>query len=330
MSGPRRSNALVLLLAVLSAAHSPAAAQDAPPAAIQRFEARDFGEAIRILEPFVRQNNRSHQGAYYLGAAYLAQRDRSNAVRHLERAANLDRSNSLYSFTLAQAYMLQVQGSNPVSQLNLARKIRNALEKTAELDPSHVEARYALVRFHLMAPGVVGGGVRAARSFAEQLARLDRSWGHEAWADIHLEEKNEAAAERELLAAVGLRPERMTPYTSLANLYVRRGEHEKAMDVFESLYRGDPERTLALFHIGRIASTSGVRLDRGEEALRRYLREAPTDDPAALARAHVRLGTIQERQGEASAAVRSYEEALRLQPGSREARESLARLRGPA
>jgi tetratricopeptide (TPR) repeat protein len=327
MSGPRRSKASVLLLAVLSAAHIPAGGQEAPAAAIQRYQAGQYEEAIRILEPFVRHNARSHEGHYYLGSAYLARRNGSDAARHLERAANLDRSNPRYTFSLAQAYMMQVQRANPLSQINTARKIRTALERTAELDPGHMEARYALVRFHLMAPGVVGGGVRAARSFAEELARLDRSWGHEARADIHLEEKNEGEAERELLAAVALRPERMTPYTSLANLYGRRGDHERAMEVFETLYRADPERTLALFHIGRIASTSGVRLDRGEEALRRYLTEAPGNDPAALARANVRLGAIQERKGEPSAAARSYEEALKLQAGSREAREGLQRVR---
>lgn len=295
---------------------------------IGRFRARDYPAAIRILEPFVKQNPRNAEGTFYLGSAYLAQRDAKNAAKHLEKAADLDRTNAEYTFALAQAYFLQVRDANPVSQLSLARKIRGTLERTIQNDPRHLEARYALLQFHLRAPGVAGGDEKKARPLAVELARLDPVRGHEAMADIYLHEKNEAAAERELQAAISRGTDRITVYNSLAGLLARQGRHEAAIEIYEGLLRAHPERLVALYHIGRLAAEGGVRLEQGEQALRRYLREGPAEDRTTLVRAHVRLGSILERKGDRTGAMRAYEAALQVQPQSREAQEALQRLRG--
>lgn len=306
---------------------SPSLGQANLQAGIERFRARDYPGAIRLLEPFVKQNPRNPEGAFYLGSAYLAQRDAKNAAKYLEKAADLDRTNGEYAFALAQAYFLQVRDANPVSQLSLGRKIRATLERTLQADPGHLDARYALLQFHLRAPGVAGGDEKKARPLAAELARLDPVRGHEAMADIYLHENNEAAAERELRAAVARGTDRLTVYNSLAGLLARKGQYEAAMEVYETLLRARPDRVVALYHIGRLAAEGGVRLDHGEEALRRYLREAPAEDRATVARAHVRLGGILERKGDRAGALRAYESALQVQPQSREAREALQRLR---
>jgi tetratricopeptide (TPR) repeat protein len=135
------------------------------------------------------------------------------------------------------------------------------------------------------------------------------------------------AAERELRAAAVDFPGDPRPRLALAAVYEQAGRLEQAADEIEAALRLDPDSTEAHGALARVAAASGRRLARAEELLTRDLQRLPPGDDAALADCHYALGALLERQGERGQAREHYQEALRRDPGSPEARAALRRLR---
>ena len=50
----------------------------------------------------------------------------------------------------------RVRPSSVFRQATLARHTRDEFERAVQLDPNHLEARYALVQFYILAPAIVG------------------------------------------------------------------------------------------------------------------------------------------------------------------------------
>jgi TolA-binding protein len=80
------------------------------------------------------------------------------------------------------------------------------------------------------------------------------------------------------------------------------------------------------FQLGRTAGVAGANFARGEETLRKYLAYTPKENEPPLANAHYWLGVIYEKQGRKPEAKQSYQTALKLNPGLKQAAEALKRV----
>ncbi len=65
-----------------------------------------------------------------------------------------------------------------MSKMSMAPKLRDAFEKTVQLDPNNLDARESLLQFYLQAPSVVGGGKDKAQAQAREIAKRDPARGH--------------------------------------------------------------------------------------------------------------------------------------------------------
>jgi tetratricopeptide (TPR) repeat protein len=212
-------------------------------------------------------------------------------------------------------------------QPGLAGKTRTAFEKAVELDPNNLEARSALVEYYLRAPGFLGGGEEKARAQAEEIARRDPVLGHRSRALIHREGGRDDEAEKEYQAALALDPNRADPYYWLGFLHQEKKRYDRALDVFETMLARDVDTAGALYQIGKTGALSGLKLDRAEECLRKYLETEPKAGAPPHAWAHYRLGMVHEKKGARDLARQSYEAALRLDPKLEDARKALKALR---
>ena len=211
-------------------------------------------------------------------------------------------------------------------QPGLAKKTRVAWEKAVALDPNSLDARDSLIQFYLQAPGVMGGGVDKAREQAAEIRKRDAVRGHIASANIALDQKDPAGAERELKAAIQEAPAEPRPRLSLALLYQEQEKWAAAFDTLEALLKTAPDNYDALYQVGRAAALSGQRLDRAEECLKRYLGHTPGPQSAPLANAHFRLGQVYEKKGNKAQARAEYQAALKLDPRLEDAKKALAKL----
>lgn len=293
---------------------------------VKLFEAGRYADARSVLQAAVRENPKDARPALYLGRSYLAAGEFEPAVDWLEKAAALDPKSSENELWLGHAYGEQAIRANVFKQASLAGKVKKAFERSAELDPSNLDARSGLIDFYLQAPGIMGGSVEKARGQAAEIARRDPMKGYRAAGRIAEHEKNFEAALAAYERAAKEFPGKREPFFWIAGHYSRQKQYGKAFDEMEKLLAEQPAELIACFQIGIFAAASGERLERGEECLNLYLRREPKSNDPSLASAHYRLGMLYEKKGNRDLARREYSAALALEPSRRDAREALKKI----
>lgn len=229
---------------------------------------------------------------YHLGLLALRAADTDGAIKFLERAVALEPGQVDYLLNLADAYGDKVGSAGVFTQVRLAGKIRELLERAVRLAPANPETRAALVLFYSQAPALVGGGTDKAHAQADALGALDPLRGR--------------------LAKAGI--------------YGREKKYDEAFALFEAALREDPDNYPALYSVGRIAAVSGERLDRGLECLNRCLTLTPPANQPAHAAVHWRIGYILEQKRDRAGARGAYEASLKSDPKFPQAIDSLKKL----
>jgi tetratricopeptide (TPR) repeat protein len=309
------------IIALCAVSAPPVRAQDGVQRGVRLFAERRYAEA----KPLLAEAGEDARAQLYLGRIAALEGDFDEAVRRLERAARA-RGDATTYYWLGTAYAQLAQRGSRLRAMGPAKKGRAALERAVALDPRHIDARMALVHFYLVAPGVVGGSEAKGIAQAEEIARLDAYRGHIARGAVREDENDAAGAAREYEAAIRIHPDSAAAYYALGLLQQRARNTDDAFDAFERAARANEVETAALYAIGRLAATTGTRLDRGAEALRRYLATPPLEGSPPLSSAHFRLGSIYERTGRRDLARGEYEAALRIERRG-EYRDALARVR---
>ena len=138
----------------------------------------NFSTAREILELRYDRDDEDPVTNYWL--AVLALRDTlyDDAIDYLDDAIDVDESNADYYFLLGRAYAMKTQNSGAITAAFAAPKIKSSWEKTLELDPDHIQAKWGLFQFYINAPGVVGGDDEEAKKLADDLVINDPPRGY--------------------------------------------------------------------------------------------------------------------------------------------------------
>jgi len=282
-----------LFAALLLALAAGAVAETPREAAIALYQAKKFPDARLAFESLASANPQDAEAQFYLGVLASRRNDSDEAVKRLELATSLDPKNSDYFLELGGAYGNATSSAGIFAKMGLAKKCQAALEKAVALNPDSLAARNGLVSYYRSAPTFAGGGMSKAYEQAEEIRKRDAIMG----ANV------------------------------IGQLYVAEKKFDEAFAVFEDVLKSKPDHYLALYSIGRTAAQSGLRLDRGEQALRRCLELTPAKGDPGPAAVQWRLGNLAEKRHDPAAARTAYETALKLDPGFSQAKDSLAKLK---
>ena len=215
------------------------------------------------------------------------------AVATLEKLAALAPANADYACSLGDAYGNRAQKASIFSASGWAKKCKAAYEHAVNLDPASIRAHQSLMLYCLQAPGFLGGGKDQAYAQAEAIKKIDPTQGRQAYATLYLQDK----------------------------------KYPEAFALFEEVLHDTPGNYMALYQVGRLAALTGEHLDRGITCLQHCLTlEAPSDAPEH-SKAQWRLGNLLEKKGDKTGARAAYEAALKLEPGFKNAKESLSALK---
>jgi tetratricopeptide (TPR) repeat protein len=314
-----------LAIATLLGLPEAALAQSIEHAARLFREAR-FADARAELLALQHANAGGAEVAYYLGRIATVHNDDTEAIRQFERAVQLEEDNALYQFWLGSA-LREVTPHVGIKIPLYARRMKKAFERSVELDPEQIDARFGLVQVYASAPRGLGGNRDKARQQAAEIARRNAMRGAIARGFIAEMEEQPAAEELAYQQAIAAHPDSIAGYRALVNMYTRLGRGAQAFAAIERYAQQQPHDRMALYHVGCVTAQTGDQLERGESALRQFLDAPPKDTPVAtVAGAHHCLGRIAERRGVTTAAREQYGLALRLDPRS-PARKALDRLR---
>jgi len=211
-------------------------------------------------------------------------------------------------------------------KISLAKEARAEFERAVQLDPNFLDARFALVEFDMLAPAFVGGGEERAIAQANEIRKRNAIEGHHAFAIIYQHQKKPALARKEYADAVREDPNSPKAHYWLGVSFFSDKNYVRSNEEFETAVKLDPMYMPAWFQIGHTAALSGTNLDRGEEALLKYLASTPAFDEPPLYRAHFWLGAIYEKVGKKAEARASYAASLKANPEQKDVREALKRV----
>lgn len=237
--------------------------------------------------------------AFTRGRALLARGDAASASVELEKAVDAHPEVADYHVWLARSYAEEAkQTSNAVRLLVVGWKIGTELETAIRLDPSRTDARLDLVRYYTLAPRIVGGSRPKAREQIDEIAKRDAELGAYARGYVAYREKEYGPARIAFeQAAKSESPStKVLALMWLGYLSQETQQYDEAFAAFDEILRIDPSHASALYEIGRTAVFSGRELDRGEEALKRYLATKPRYDEPSLADARQQLALLRERR----------------------------------
>ena len=226
-----------------------------------------------------------------------------------------------------RAYGMKAMSASVFTKMSWAKKCRQSWERAVEIAPANLEARFELLRYYLMAPGIAGGSVEKARDQATKIAPLDATQGHIADGLVADHEKRPAAAEAAYRKAVETDATGRQGPIALASFYARQKRWTDARGIFEKRVAADPDDAFAIYQLGRISLLSGEEMEKGVALFDRFLAlKAPQDGPTH-ADARWRKGQILEKLGRKPAAIAEYREALKADPAHSGAKRELERLK---
>jgi tetratricopeptide (TPR) repeat protein len=259
--------------------------------AIALYDAKKYPEAGAALAKITAAEPKNAAASYYYGMTLRRRGDNTaldDAVPWLAKAAELEPNNATY---LADYGGSALQLAGKTRSLSGANRGRDAMIRSLELNPDNLQAREGLMQFYSQAPWPVGSTSKAYAQ-AEEIRKRDPIRG----------------------------------LTALITLKSGEKKYADATELCESALKQNPDNYLALYQIGRLASTTGENLDRGLVTLRRCLELTPPPNQPGHSGAHFRIGVILEKKGDKPAARVAYEAALKLDPRMKLALDALAKL----
>ncbi len=226
-----------------------------------------------------------------------------------------------------RAYGMKAMSASIFTKMSWAKKCRQAWERSIEIAPAGVEARFELLRYYLMAPGIAGGGVDKAQAQAVKLAEIDPMRGYIGRGMIADEEKKPKEAEAAYRKAMEVDQFGVQGPIALASFYAHQKRWPEARTIFERRVAADPGDAFAHYQLGRLSLLSGEEMEKGLASFDRFLAlPAPKDGPTP-ADARWRKGLLLEKLGRTPAAIAEYREALKADPAHRGAKRELERLK---
>lgn len=140
------------------------------------------------------------------------------ALDAAEQAVSLDPAEADAHMEVARAAGRNAQFQGVLNALNLASTVKDALDRTLELEPDHGPALHALGLFHNEVPWIAGGSSRLVVPTFEAAiaAEPDRITHRVELAKILIERDAPDAAREQLTAAVQLEPQSAADTADLA------------------------------------------------------------------------------------------------------------------
>lgn len=132
---------------------------------------------------------------------------------------------------------------NKIRALTIIGEVEEAFLNAASLDPSHIDARWALVELYVKLPIILGGGLENAMQYANQLEDLSLVDGYLAKGFVHFNGEDFSLAETYYKKAVVVGGS-LTCYKKLIEFYMSQSELEKALKNLKEAYAKYPSEAL--------------------------------------------------------------------------------------
>jgi tetratricopeptide (TPR) repeat protein len=195
------------------------------------FKEGKYEQAQRVFESFLKENPNHFKTIEYLGDIAGQQKSWDKAILYYKKLKQLKPSEANYYFKYGGALGMKAKESNKFKALGMIGEVKGSFEKAIELNPKHIEARWALVIIYIQLPGIVGGSETKAIKYSNELLKLSPVDGFLSRGQIEEYFERYTAAEEQYKKAIAAGSTKVG-VQMLANLYKNKmNQPEKATKI---------------------------------------------------------------------------------------------------
>lgn len=269
---------------------------------------KEFVKAEREMTAFLDANPNDLEAIELLGDAYGYQKKWDEAIVHYKRLTQIQPNNANYQYKYGGALGMKALSISKIKALGIIGDIKEAFLKAAELDPKHIDARWALVELYVSLPGIVGGSFSKALDYAEQLEDLSKVDGYLAKGYVYEYDDEPELAEKYYRLAIKVGGS-VTCYEKLTNFYESQKQPEKAIGNLEEA-KDKHQRNAMHYQIGKVCADYNIQLDKGEKCLKVYLAKHSSKDGVPKEWAFYRLAQIYKHKNNTEEAMVWIDKAI--------------------
>lgn len=197
------------------------------------FRQGNYSQSKPLLETLLKQNPGHLKTIEYLGDIAGHHQSWDTALDYYQKLRKLKPSEANYQYKYGGALGMKAKESNKFKALGMIGEVRSSFEKAIQLEPKHIDARWALIELYLQLPVIVGGSEKKALQYAEELATISSVDGYLAQGRIAEYFERYVVAEQHYRKAVAIGGSQIASQ-KLADLYKNKmNSPEKAKQTLD-------------------------------------------------------------------------------------------------
>lgn len=272
------------------------------------FKQEKFNKAKPIFESYLKQHPGDKKTREYLGDIAAYGKNWDIAISYYEALVQDESTNANYHFKYGGAMGMKAMSVSKLRAVMYIGDIKKALEQAINLEPKHIEARWALIEFYMQLPGVFGGSENKAILYANELGNISPVDGYLANGYIAEYTNRTKDAERYYKKAieVGGSPH---AYEKLSGLYMKNNRPKEALEITSKSLKIH-KRNQLYYQIGKISAEYNIEPEYGIECLNQFLANYTIKDVVPKEWAYYRLAQIYKNIGNKEIALTWINKAL--------------------
>lgn len=274
----------------------------------QLLDQKSFVKAEKLAQQFLENKPSDVKVIELLGDVYGHQKKWDDAINQYEKLVELKPKVANYHYKYGGALGMKALSVSKMRALGIIGDVKEAFLTAAELDPNHIDTRWALVELYMQLPGIVGGSKSKAFKYAEELQNLSKVDGYLAKGYIYEYDNEPELAEKFYKLAI-TEGGSLTCFEKLTTLYEKENQPEKAIKNIQAA-QDKHKRNALHYQIGKVAAEYNVQLQKGEQCLQIYIKNYSPADGVPKAWANYRLAQIYKHKGEKQTAIKFIDLAI--------------------
>ena len=235
------------------------------------------------------------------------------AVKHAKHCVSVSPGSSGCHLAVGKSLGWKAMNGGVMSALGYAGDMRDAFKKAVELEPRNMDARFSLLQFYMMAPGIMGGGTGKAETLAAETMPISAEAARLMTGMLDVKADRVAKAEAAVMAMRPGADEQLNErqenlMAQIGNKYLTDKKFADAERVLREAQKRFPDGETAPYMLARAHQEQGKHRE-ALAALEALLAKHPR------ARVHYRMGQSLQALGDKAKAAGAFEKALALRSG---------------
>jgi tetratricopeptide (TPR) repeat protein len=283
------------------------------------FNKKEYTKAEELISDHVKTFPDDIEAIELLGDSFSHQLKWDQAILNYKKLVDYDNTSANYHYKYGGALGMKSLNVNKLRALGLIGDVKRSFLKAAELDPEHIDVRWALVELYMRLPGIIGGSKKKSLYYAEELKQLSKVDGFLAKGYIYEYDDEPELAEKNYLKAID-EGGSINCFDKLTQLYVAEDMPEEAVSTIEKAHKKHNKNALH-YQIGKVCADYNVQLEKGEQCLKTYIENHTARDVVPIEWAYLRLAQIYKNKLDKKEALKWINKALEKRTNFKQALE---------